>query len=263
MSYDIRVFDPSAAPSGESELIAWLTADPPPGPDSPRIREWVSEMQGMFLSYAEAPETLEPGARFAEYSVYGPLAVVSCAFSVAAEVEAAAHRLAVARGLGIWDVSIEGGPIWRPDGETRSHAPRPGLTLKVDEQELYHDPSDALIAAAVQWVATGKGPSFAVVHRSDDDYAQVAGGSEGLTIEWRRPGRGIRRRPFWHGVAATDSDSSGELIDLPARQRSFRVLPNEIMRADEATAIVLAFVASDPQLADRVWHDITGTFTKK
>ncbi|MFG6503622.1 hypothetical protein [Microbacterium sp. P05] len=188
---------------------------------------------------------------------------MSAMFSVAELLESAVHRTAVAHGLGFWDCSTEGGNVWWPPEQSYAHEEHPHLTLMVESEATATGPSDALIAASVDWLSHGRGPSFVVLEDERGDYLQAAGGAEGLTLEWRRWGKAGVGGEFWHGVAAHDGDESGELVALPGRTRSFPILPNERLSGTEVREALLAS-ANGTSLEDRfVWHDITEQLAKK
>lgn len=255
MSYDILVFDPAEAPAGRDEAIAWLMARPEDG-RNPRFDAWVADMQQVFPSYDHAPDEIPPGALYAEYVPEGAAMTLQTAWPNAERLRALVHRLAVRHDLGFWDLSETDGSLWRPPAPALSKAPHRGMALTTEDDGETADPSDALLAAAVDWVADGRGPSYLIVQLGPDDYAQAGGGREGLSLEWRRYGRD---GSFRHLIAATDADEDADLIDLPGRSRAFRVLPNERLSADAARSLLLDIVSGAQPTA--IWHDITHTFT--
>lgn len=256
MVFDIVVFDPAVAPADRESTLRWLEFEGDSAHGDDRFASWMRTMQDSFPSEMRAPRAAAEGRPTARYWREGGRVLVSAPFEWAHELEAAVHRSAVAHGLGFWDCATEGSVIWRPPGEALSQLDHDGLTLTVDGQAPLVSPSDALIAAAVDWVGAGRGAGFLIVENGRGDYAQVAGGAEGLTAEWRLtvPDEAAG---FWHGVAATGLDQGGGSVALSGAGHDFAVSPSERLQVADAREVVLAF-ANGRAVGDHLsWRDIT------
>jgi len=259
MSYDIVVFDPASAPHDPSALRAWLDDEVRAAPSSPMVARASELLQRFYRPLSEAPEVLEPGEHFADYSAAGGELYISVPWHDAEDVTAVVHRLAAENGWGFWDVSVTDGTIWRPDPAGQpSNVPIADTALTIDNGGVHGDPSPALIAASIEWIADQHGPSFAIFERGGDDYVQYAGGREGVTVEMRVPAS--TEPGFRHLIAATSSDTEGDSVDLPGATRSFRVRSNEVLASADATALVLALAMEKTPPPSLFWHDITGMF---
>lgn len=261
MSYDILVFDPTAAPVGRDDLRVWLDEGARAQGPSPIVDRAVELLQQFYRPLSEAPDQLvEGGGHFADYGVEGAVLYLSVPWFDAEDVTAVVHRLAAEHGWGFEDVSTTDGMLWRPDPQrTFSSSPLVGASLTVDNGGDHADPSPALLAASIDWISDHRGPAFAILSFGDDDYLQYAGGRDGLTVERRTPAEAAPG--FRHAVAATSASTAGELIELPGATRSFRVLPNEILTDRDAMDLVLALARGAEASASIAWHDITSTFS--
>ncbi|SDO75672.1 hypothetical protein SAMN04487788_0737 [Microbacterium testaceum StLB037] len=259
MSYDIHVFDPAAAPIGREALRAWLAGPARDEQPSALITRAVGVLQQFYRPLSEAPDTLTEGEHFADYAPEGALLSLSAPWYDAEDLTAVVHRLATEHGWGFDDVSVTDGMLWRPD-PARQVDPTPlgGASLTVENGGTHADPSPALLAASVDWIADHRGPAFAILNLGEDDYVQYAGGRDGLTVERRTPA--ATPPGFRHTVAATSASTAGDLVDLPGATRSFRVLPNEVLSAPDAVTLVLASAQGASVPASIAWHDITSTF---
>ncbi|WDG18071.1 hypothetical protein [Microbacterium sp. Clip185] len=263
MSFDIAVFDPAGAPRDVHRLQEWFDAQIGTAPAA-SIAAWEREMRQSFRGYEDAPEELPPGGRYADYGPAGQTAILHCAWDAADELEPLVWATAARHSLAVWAYSTAADRVWWPPTESFEDAPHPGLVLRTETLGTHEAPSDALIAAAVSWIDDVHGPGYVILESSSGDYAQTAGGRAGLTVEWRRQRRGLARiRGFWHGVAATDADTSGPDMRLARFRASQSILANELLGVDDARRIMIDFAHGEQPTAVYAWHDITDTFTKR
>lgn len=128
MSYDLGVFEPSAAPTDPEEFATWFEAqtewDEPHGYDnpvvaSPALRAWFMDMHREFppLNGPFARSGNEDDPRTADYSVGRTLIYVGFSWSQARAAYAACYRLAAKHRVGFLDVSGDDGGVWFPGEE--------------------------------------------------------------------------------------------------------------------------------------------------
>ena len=270
MSYDIEVFDPTAdPPADEAQFERWserVYEEQRDREPTPRLGGFLDELGMDFRSYDEAPPELRDGAHYASIDVSGPVAYLGCGWSVAAEFEAAVHRLAVKRRIGFRDVSITRGALWFPSDIDWSTDPHRGFELKAEGQNDYADPSDALVAAALDWLGADRCPGFVILQSPDGSYAQVGCGVDGFVVECRLiPKRRLFGRPpkFWHGVAATSPDSRGPLATLVGHASTFAVGEGEVLTRQDARNILIGFAQGKGASSSFHWHDITDDLTSR
>jgi len=130
MSYDLMVFEPSAAPSGRQPFMEWYRQQTEwgeghdyndPAVSTPALKAWFLDIIQSFpplngpLSSADLPEDEDS---VTDYSV--GRSVIYCGF--ARSKSGAAHKkvveLAQKHGVGFFDVSSNGAEVWLPkDGK--------------------------------------------------------------------------------------------------------------------------------------------------
>ncbi len=259
MSFDVMVFDPAGAPDEPSRIGTWLRelddASTARGAEaSTALSVWERDMRTLFRGYEEAPETLPDDGRFAGYTRQGSSIRLACTYSVAADLEAALLATAPQHRVGFWIMSAGPQRIWVPPARPLDTSPVAGFTLTLEGRGDIDDPSEAQVAAAAGWLDIEYGPGFLILERADGDYVQAAGGSAGLTVEWRTD---AASPSFRHRVAATSADESGEMIPLQGHGRTHPVLPNERLFARDAGLIFRDFLRGDDPTPRYAWHDIT------
>jgi hypothetical protein len=126
MSYDLMVFEPSAAPRKRAEFMDWYAQQTEwneghhyddPAVSSPNLRAWFMEMIEQFppmngpLSCRDLPEWLE--ATTTDYSVGRNVIYAAFARSFEGKAHTVMFELARKHGLGFYDVSGEG-DVWLP-----------------------------------------------------------------------------------------------------------------------------------------------------
>jgi hypothetical protein len=131
MSYDLAVFETSAAPRDRAAFLEWFQRqtewDEPhsfddPSVSSPALRAWFMDMikdyPAMNGPYSSA-ELPEDEAAVTDYSVGKALIYATFAWSKAEPAYEAMVRLAEKHGVGFFDVSSDTSAVWVPgeDGQ--------------------------------------------------------------------------------------------------------------------------------------------------
>jgi hypothetical protein len=127
MSYDLMVFELSAAPRERKEFLAWYEHQSEweedhsyddPAVTSSALRAWFMEMIGEFpaMNGPFATEFLEEKElRFTDYSVGRNLIYAGFAWSQAKAAYAISFRLAGKHKVGFFDASGDKGTVYVPD----------------------------------------------------------------------------------------------------------------------------------------------------
>jgi hypothetical protein len=128
VSYDLAVFDPSAAPGNAPKFADWYTAQTEwnephdyddPAVSMPALRAWFMDMIQQFPAmngpYALPDRQDDP--RITDYSVGRSIIYAGFAWSKAGEAYEACFRLAEKHGVGFIDASGDEGEVWFPDRE--------------------------------------------------------------------------------------------------------------------------------------------------
>jgi hypothetical protein len=124
MSYDLMVFDPSVAPAGRSEFLAWYDTQTEwaedhgyddPSVSSAVLRAWfleiISEFPAMNGPYASGNIDDD---NVTDYAVGKFVIYAGFAWSVAETAYTTALRLAETYKVGFYDVSSNDGAVWLP-----------------------------------------------------------------------------------------------------------------------------------------------------
>ncbi|MBB5716928.1 hypothetical protein [Sphingomonas aerophila] len=122
MSYDLAVFDPTSAPSGRDEFLAWFDkqAEWAAPRDynsldgtSPALRDWYQLMIPQFPAMNGPDRSDAWNSRVSDYCIGSDVIYVAFASSVAKEAYTAVRRAAEQAGVGFLDASGDG-EVWRP-----------------------------------------------------------------------------------------------------------------------------------------------------
>jgi hypothetical protein len=126
MSYDLAVFDVEVAPRDVDAFYRWFeeqaardgSGELGPGSGeqgvaSPRLASWLAEMTREFPSMSDSLTADE--ARAGDYSIGPALIYVAFGWSQADRAARRAVGLAAKHGVGFFDVSGDGEPIWSGD----------------------------------------------------------------------------------------------------------------------------------------------------
>lgn len=128
LSYDLMVFEPSAAPAGHAKFMSWYEAllawDEPHSYDdhavtTPQLKAWFLDMIESFpplngpLSPAQLPED---DSAVSDYCIGERVVYVAFAWSKADAARTAVFQLAEKHGLGFFDVRLGGEEVWLPVG---------------------------------------------------------------------------------------------------------------------------------------------------
>ena len=135
MSYDLAVFDVDVAPRDAQAFERWFeeqttwvgnrTYDDA-SMASPPLRAWLAEMTREFAAMSAGSAVDDP--RAGDYAIGPALVYVAFGWSQASRALRRAVELAAKRGVGFFDVSGDGEPIWLADelaaarGEWFSHS---------------------------------------------------------------------------------------------------------------------------------------------
>ncbi|MCA9035777.1 MAG: hypothetical protein KDA91_11640 [Planctomycetaceae bacterium] len=128
MSYDLMVFDPSAAPMDREEFLAWCDLqndqtevfDPTRTEFStPGLRSWLEEMLRVFPAmdgpYCSADRDDDP--HLTDYEMNRTSIFACFAWSKAKSAYNAVMSIAEKHGIAVYEISDPGGRIWRPGGD--------------------------------------------------------------------------------------------------------------------------------------------------
>jgi hypothetical protein len=265
MSYDLMVFEPTAAPRERNAFLDWYRAQTQwtedhsyndPSVTTTRLSAWFADMRRDFPSVNDASDGAD-NPRVTEYSIGKSVIYAAFRWSEAESAYAAVRTRAVGHRLGFFNVSADNGEIWFPPAE---HAPDTtaisSLKLTLEGQSLLEAPSIALIEAAVDWLNPSGGPGFLALDHQNGNYTQVGGGKDACTLEWREySGSG-----FHHWVAGLRTQGSSPIITIPGNGTHFSVQANEKLSNDHVKSILIAFARTNVRPDDFVWRDISSKF---
>ncbi len=161
MSYDLMVFEPTAAPRERQAFLDWFDGQAEwsedhgyddPKVSSPALQAWfaavITTFPPMNGPYARATDSQHEDSMTADYCVGRDVIYVAFSWSRAQQAYDLVRSLAARTGIGFYDVSSSLGEVWLPDG-------RGGMVLQ------HRDESAARVqdrrAALAAWVAGGPG----------------------------------------------------------------------------------------------------------
>lgn len=126
MSYDMMVFDPSAAPREAAAFIAWFEKQAEwgenheyedPAVSSPALQAWFADMAREFpLMNGPLSNDDDDRAEVTDYSIGRQVIYGAFAHSVAERAHGRVQDLAEQHGVGFFDVSADEAAIVFPDG---------------------------------------------------------------------------------------------------------------------------------------------------
>lgn len=134
MSYDLMVFEKTAAPKNRTDFMKWYGQQTEwsenheyddPKVSSNDLRNWFMEiikkfpaMNGPLAPSEEELDKMENGLYGTDYSVGKDIIYGAFAWSLAEEAHETVKRLAKEYNVGFFDVSSDEGEIVFPDGKT-------------------------------------------------------------------------------------------------------------------------------------------------
>ena len=134
MSYDLMVFEPTAAPRGRRQFLKWYDKQTQwgeghdynnPGVSSPALQAWFQEMIKIFPPmngpYASSNDD-DP--KVTDYSLGKAVVYVCFAWSCAEQAHETVKRLAARHMVGFFDASSNEGEIIFPDSPDSSDSQR-------------------------------------------------------------------------------------------------------------------------------------------
>jgi hypothetical protein len=110
--------------------------------------------------------------------------------------------------------------------------------------------------ALMDRMASGRGPSFAILEGRGDDYVQVFGAGDAFTVEWREHAR----NNFRHWKAGTFAQPSGNTVFVAVGDRKVSVESNERLAAADVAAILEAYLNARVRPKQYQWRDMTDMF---
>jgi hypothetical protein len=272
VSYDLMVFDPKAAPRGKDAFLSWYDGQTQwsegksyeaPSATTPNLAAWYADMCRDFPNMND-PDTYEPehdedNPRLTGYSIGPSIIYTDFRWSQAETAYATVRKLAVKHRVGFFNVSADDYEVWFPPSErTPDGTEISGLILRLEGQQAFPTPSIALIEAAVDWLRPTGGPGFLLLESDgNEDYAQVGGGQEACTVEWRKHSD----KGFRHWVAGHSGGDSNQDIKLPGNGTDFTVKANERLSNANVKDILGAFARGTGEPQEFVWRDITAQFS--
>ena len=125
MSYDLMVFEPSAAPSDRSEFLEWYGQQiewreehgyNDPANTTEKLRAWFFEMKKTYpaMNGPYASDDYD-NIKITDYCVGQSVIYAAFRWSVAADAYRAVFESAKNFGVGFYDVSAEEGQVWMPE----------------------------------------------------------------------------------------------------------------------------------------------------
>ncbi len=123
MSYDLMVFDPSAAPRDRPDFMRWYDGQTAwseghsyndPAAASPALQAWFHDMRHFFPPMNGPFASQSDDSTVTDHCVGRHVIYSAFAWSVAESAYLKMRELAVKHGLGFYDVSGEGGEILFP-----------------------------------------------------------------------------------------------------------------------------------------------------
>lgn len=133
MSYDLMVFEKTAAPENRNDFMKWYEAQTKWGEDheyddpavtSDSLRNWFMtiikkfpQMNGPYAPDEEAFDEMEDDAYVSDYSIGKDVIYAAFSWSLAEEAFETVKKLAMEHGVGFFDVSSNEGEIIFPDGK--------------------------------------------------------------------------------------------------------------------------------------------------
>ncbi|HSC67343.1 MAG TPA: hypothetical protein VLC79_06625 [Cellvibrio sp.] len=134
MSYDLMVFDPSAAPKERQEFMEWFKKQAEwsenhsyddPKNTSLALQRWFKEMESVF------PPMNGPGSsdddidnpKITDHCIGNNVIYSAFSWSCAEEAHKTMRALALKHCVGFFDVSAENGEIYFPSGVAESSRP--------------------------------------------------------------------------------------------------------------------------------------------
>lgn len=264
------VFDPAAAPRDRTAFLTWFEQQAEwseghsyndPAVTSENLATWYAAMRGEF------PNMNGPGAydidadgenpRVTDYSIGKSVIYTAFAWSQTEAAYATMRRLAAEHRVGFFNVSAREGEIWFPPvNHQPDTAAISGLTLTLEGQPDFQAPSIALIEAAVDWLRPSTGPSFLILEWHEGDYAQVGGGENACTLEWRE----YKPDGFRHWAAGMPGGDASKVVKIPGNGFEFQVRSNEVLGNEALKQVLVAFARKQARPDMFAWRDMTADF---
>ena len=127
MSYDLMVFEPSAAPQNRTEFMKWYEKQTEWAEDhsyedhsvaSPSLQAWFKEMIQTFppMNGPLASDDDDDNPRVTDYCIGHDVIYCAFAWSLAEEAFQKMRELSVKHCVGFFDASSDNGEILFPDG---------------------------------------------------------------------------------------------------------------------------------------------------
>src|SRR5215475_7809838 len=197
---------------------------------SSAIAAFYSEITSLHPEIDDVPEDRIDDQNYSPWSAAfdrsaGHL-IVCCVWPKAEYVAGLVRALARKHGLACFDP--QSGTIVYPDV----------LILTAEGERRKQSPSLADLQALVARMASGKGPSFAILEGRGDDYVQAAGSDHAFTVEWRE----YAGNAFQHWKAGTMDQLAGNEAPVAAGALEIHVEPNERLDAADVVAILEAYL---------------------
>jgi hypothetical protein len=268
VSYDLVVFEPKDAPPDKAAFLQWYELQTQwseghtyhdPSKTTANLSSWYAEMCRDFPDMngprADELADAEDNSRATGYAIGQSIIYADFRWSEAEAAYAAVRVLAVKHGVGFFNVSADDGEIWFPTIErTPDRTPISKLTLTLERQRAFKAPSAALVEAAVDWLQPAGGPGFLILEKDEGgNYAQVGGGKDACTVEWREYSDG----DFQHWVVGLPSADRETNVEIPGNGTHFPVKANERLSNANVKVILSTFAHGLSRPQEFVWREIT------
>ena len=250
MSYDIALVAGFVPPDVD---LAWdaigsiLRAE---GPVHPLIAAYRAEIEGCGLDWAMRDEG---GSSDGDGpSILLTFGVRHVMVSIMTEDADAIVSTLVAQGLRAGLVAF--------DAETRQiHTPGgfAGVTLTIEDRPCRVGPRLHEVLDAIPMLTPAGGPSFMVLSRGGNDYAQIAGGDGHFAFEWRES----VDDGFRHWAAGYPDEDIKGIISVMTNGFHVPVRSNENLNASDVAVLFEAFLTGCGRPEAFRWRDMTGEFT--
>ena len=135
--------------------------------------------------------------------------------------------------------------------------------MTVEDRPIVIGPRLSEIREAIAELTPDGGPSFLIVERPDENYAQIAGGDGVFAFEQREYKiRRFRRtgRRFRHWAAGRRGETVKGRVSVLTNGYQVPVRSNENLNRDDVMVLFEAFLNGEKRSTDFTWRDMTEEF---
>lgn len=239
VSYDLMVFDPTAAPRQRHEFLAWYTIQVQgreshgyndPAILTPALRAWFDEMIETFPPLNGPLAGGDPDdPKVAEYCLGRSMILAGFAWSEADAAYDLVKKLARSHGVGFFDLSGEDGDIWWPTAPWK---------LSCEARGEIPLPPDSTFRELLTNL-DAKANCFYILEHDNGKYIQCGGSPAACTVELRVYDQAER---YIHCVIGR-AEGSREETAVTMSQGVVHVQQNEVLNCADAAELFGMFLA--------------------